>query len=200
MMRLLFWILLLIPISCHDKQGSTLDVSSKYYEHINVLAWQREILPIDSVRIEGVLPVLISRDSLVSFLGRPDKIVDADTFIGSNLDLVDGSGERSHYLIIDSNIFELKNKNAILHTFSFENNNKRITIPGMILSNQTSPKDVQMIFPESGRLLIGHASNTWSGFMMVNEGPPNTIHKMWVFIFKSGHLSKLKLVNYSPFI
>lgn len=126
--------------------------------------------------------------------------MDADTFIGSNVDLVDGSGGLSHYLIIDSNIFELKNKKAILHTFSFENNDKRIIIPGIILSNQTSPKDVQMIFPESGRLLIGHASNTWSGFMMVNEGPPNTIHKMWVFIFKSGHLSKLKLVNYSPFI
>jgi hypothetical protein len=56
-------------------------------------------------------------------------------------------------------------------------------------------KQVQNLFPESGQLLIGHYDNCC---MMVNEGPANTVHKVWFFVFKMGHLSKLILQNYSP--
>lgn len=198
--KALHWVLLLFLAACRHENEGLPEKSPNYYENLNVRAWQKEVLPIDSVRISGQFPILTTRYSLINFLGKPDKIFASNILVNSNLDLVRGHNENSEYLVFGNTVFEVKNDKAILHSFSFDNDNTWISIPGLVLNNRTRPKDVQTIYPESGRLLIGNMGNIWSGYMMVNEGPPYSIHKLWVFTFELEKLKTLKLTNYSPFV
>lgn len=170
-----------------------------YYTNVDVRKWHSEYLSIDSILIDGVLPLVTKMPVLLAHLGQPDKIVPVNIPVNTNLNLFDKViGVSDKYLVFGKTIFESRGENVIVHTFSFEGNERKITIPGAILDKNTPPIDVQKLFPESGRLIIGNASNTYSGYMMVCAGPSNSIHKMWVFIFSTGKLTKLMLVNYSP--
>jgi hypothetical protein len=198
-MKYILLFLILSLFSCEHQKVTVGKAPAMNYTNVDVRKWHNEYLSIDSILIDGVLPLVTKMPVLLAHLGQPDTIVPVNIPVNTNLSLFDKVvGVPDKYLIFGSTIFESRGENVIINTFSVEGSDRKIMIPGAILDKNTSPLDLQKLFPESGQLIIGNASNTYSGYMMVCEGPPNSIHKMWVFVFYSGCLTKLMLVNYSP--
>lgn len=99
------------------------DNCTGYYSNLNICKWNEESLPIDSILIDGVMPLNTDTVELFKFLGKPQRIIPISTNRNNCLLLDEDVKIRGNYLIYGNTIFEQYGEHVIVNTIDFESTN-----------------------------------------------------------------------------
>jgi hypothetical protein len=133
-------ILILLLTSCQQEENKSKNEANLNYQKVDVVKWKKEVLSIDSMLLNGVLPLKTSSTTLLRYLGKPNNTFIQNIANGTNLDVFDGQNntQTDKYLAFNDIVFETRNDLAIIKVATFEENDRNIHIPGLILNRYTS--------------------------------------------------------------
>jgi hypothetical protein len=200
-MKQLSLILMLIILSCNEKKVDSAPSTDKitpwrdYCMYIN--AWHEEYLALDSLYLNGKIPLLTNKKMLREVLGKPDKTVEIPIELAYRSYLKVPEEEKAYYYYYGRNIFLCIGDVAIYSVIDFENSDVTLLSSKINLSGNTQPIDVQKVFPESGKLGIWAGSMVF-GYLMLNNSRKGGPYKSSV-IFRGGKLKKMVLHNVAVF-
>lgn len=106
-----------------------------------------DVLPIDSISIDGQLKIYDTRTNLENMLGsKTRKVIVEESFCASFF-----SFEADHltFLHYPEASFEASKDSVVLNVLYFANTDKRIFCPKVILDKHTSLQSLKTIFPKS---------------------------------------------------
>lgn len=151
------WLLvcLCLIVSCKQEKQVPVQVKPKptgYYEQLDVRKWNKEILNLDSLRINDSIPFITKKSVIFKLLGKPSGFFSI--------------GDR-HFIYYGKTIFEEIDHQLWPVTIDFESTDLRIVHPRFTMHSRMLPMVLQHAFPESGRLLNGNNGNMWSGSLSV---------------------------------
>jgi hypothetical protein len=172
-----------------------------YYSAIDIGKWNKEYLSFDSILMNREVPLVTDTTTLFNFLGRPKKIIPISTSRNNGLLIGNGNVSNGNYLIYGNTIFEQFGEKVIVNTIDFESTKIELISSKINLKAGIKPIEIQMAFPESGRLLGGYGGSTWSGNIMVSASKPHGgIHDVWFFIFMGEKLKRVALFSTSMYM
>jgi hypothetical protein len=194
MKYLLLLSLLILLLSCGEKpkDAPLSSIAEKSQQYLDVRFWHQEYINIDSILINGKIPGVTTLPELLRIMGKPNKIL-TKPIEASNLYYLAKNVHVNCYYY-NNLIFEEYQGKVLIHTINLKNSMMEISCSKIRLNAQTIPKDVQKIFPESGKLISG-TGNTWSGYLIINAFPPYAHGKIWLMTFNAGNLSKMILYD-----
>ena len=106
----------------------------------------KEFLDFDVMRLNGKLPLFTKTKSLIKLLGKPDSLIipNPDDFCSPYLD------KPVQLAFYKNSIFEVYGNKIVLSNIIFRDNpNIEVNTPLIILSQKTTLKDLEKLFPNS---------------------------------------------------
>ena len=178
----------MIFLSCHHSDKKNVD-KNDYYS-LDIKTWNQERLDIDSMEINGHIPLITTTTNLVMLLGKPDTIIS----IYPNFSNSPKSDFKNEVLYFKDLRYVTSGENAYIQSINFQNSNLRVIHPKITLDSNTTIKDVQKKFPQAGRLIQGGGS-TFDGFMQLRTSRDWGDVTLWFLIFKRTKLVRLDLLH-----
>lgn len=193
-------ILLGIVFSCKRKDSSKGQVVNKKNEMLrpsmDIFNWRKEILYIDSLKINDAIPIKCSKSELIDYFGLPNEVIETEY---SNYFARYLSRKRvlnGYSLIYDNIVFDEIEGNILLQTINFNHDTDIVlSHPKIELSKHTNIGDLNRVFPESCKLTVV-SGNTWSGHIILKVDDNNLDPRRWVLVFRSEQLVKITLYTF----
>lgn len=187
--NIFFW--LLVFASCRHTDNP--DAEKGRSSWVDVKNWNLERLEMDSMSINGKIPLKTTKAKLFQFLGKPDTIVAIYPKF-SHLDRHTNGYQMVYFKDLRYSMFD---ESIQLSSINFEGSNIKIFHPRITLSQNTDIEELQTIFPESGRLIRGFG-NTFTGFMQLQTTKARGVPTFWVLVFKHTKLIRMDYVEAFP--
>jgi len=175
-------------ISCSDNPGLKKEIVSEVRSKglsLNLQKWRKEVLPVDSLKINGELPLQCSKDQLINYLGKPDRIYQ-----------IEGNSSASKYkYFYGETIFIVNGNNAIVSSIDFTSTPITLVSSDISFGIDFEAIELQSLFPESCKL-IKKSGNLWSGHFQVFASRHVIDDMRWIFYFKQEKLKKVVLYDF----
>lgn len=160
---------------------------------VDVKKWNLEILELDSMTINGNIPLRGTKSNLLELLGKPDTIIP----IYPNFSNV-GKYNFEYKMLYFKNLrYTLINQRVLINSINFEGNNIKLAHPKITLDGNTTIMQLQDIFPESGYLIRGGRS-TFTGYMQLRPTKDWTSPTFWLLVFKDTKLIRIDFIEAFP--
>lgn len=193
MKQLILLLALLYLLSCHSSDPKKIDNydDKDINNHcLDILQWSQERLDIDSITISGNIPLNTSIKNLYILLGKPDTII--PDYI--NFTNREKEGLKSKRLCFKDLQYIALNENAYIQSINFENSTLKVVNSKITLDSNTTIKDVQKIFPQSGRLARGTGAS-FTGYMQLRTSKNWGDISLWFLIFKNTKLVRIDIID-----
>lgn len=186
MKRITLFLSALFLFSCHPSDKNNVEKDDSYL--LDIKKWNHEHLAIDSMMIDGRVPLIATKTQLFALLGKPDTIILVPP------DFSNTPGTKSEMVYFKDLRYVIVGENAFIQSINFENSNLTVTHPKTTLDKNTTVKDVQKMFPQSGRIIRG-GGTTFDGFMQLRSSKEWSDINVWFLIFKRTKLVRLDLIH-----
>jgi len=185
-----------IILSCKKEtkyEGST--SITKPIVVLDINSWKKEILNIDSMKIDGQFPLLFNKEEYIRKFGKPDqrKIMNPQTGYFSYLK--NNINSNAYQLIYGETILDGYQEQIVINTIDFNSTDIEIIHPSITLKKGTPAMEVCRLFPESCKLVIVNG-NRWSGHVELFVSNRNSDPRRWFLVFKSEELIKIILYTF----
>lgn len=187
-MRNFIFVILLFSCTSDEKRITDKMVNNStfvgFYDLVDLKKARSEYLSPTRVSINDGIPIEIPMDSLIKKMGKPDNVIDG-------LDLIDSPVILEHnedspvitYWIYGDLSFEVSGQYAHFKSMRFSEKEGNITIDGKKIDYTTKAMDIQKMFPETGRMLMGHYNHP---LLIVPVRAPIANPAFWMFSFGNG--------------
>ena len=195
-MKCIYVVLILAFLGCDSPSAPEIIYRSIDCEDsgfVNVQEWRKEILHIDSISINGAIPLISSLESFEKVFGEVKTkypINDEDIALYNNQDY------GAIRIVFNGVIVDESNDKAIINTIDFRNTPISLVSPEITLKKDTPVSEVCKTFPRSCRLIPSNG-NLWSGFIELKLHQSGLDFRRIFLIFQGEKLVKIKIVNIS---
>lgn len=195
-MRNIILILLLLFIGCNQTSNEVTNFPKPDCEamgFVNVQRWRAEILSIDSMTVNGYLPLISTIDNYTKELGAVRKVYgiqEEDIALYGNR-----SDEKKRY-VFNGALVDTWGNQAIINALDFRLNDIEIVHPRIILKKGMSVAELCKLFPASCRLIPSNG-NQWSGFIELKLSSSGFDFRRAILIFQREKLIKFKIIEFS---
>jgi len=198
-MRFTWLVTILILLQSCEVEQSEKSYSTnreECFNNVNPSKWRKEILEVDSLKIDGLIPFVSDRSTILKKFGNPDRISKKN---GNNTFL--NILVRDEYLdvqemIYGSSIFETKGQVAIFTLIDFESTDVEIIHPKITLKRNLKIEEICILFPESCKLML-LAGNLWSGHIELRASDSTLDSRRLYLVFRNEKLVKVLVNNFS---
>lgn len=165
------------------------------YGMVDVKKWQKEILYIDSVLIDGYLPVQTNKASILKKFGLPNRTIQ----VAERFDFMPCAAKNTQFirLFYGRTIFDLIESHAIVRAIDFSSTDIKLIHKGTVLSKGTNIRNIVNVFPESCKLIV-MSGNAWSGYIELKASDKSLDPRRWILIFQNEELVKIMLCQFGP--
>ncbi len=175
-------------IDIDDKSSSTEEVKFDRIKPIsvNVYKWRLERINADSVRIDGTIPIVASKDEIINKFGQPTRI----NQVSPKRNYMVSDGDKAYEWEYGGTVFDLVDGKLTLKILDFSSTDVTLVVDSLTLRKGMLGTDVCELFPESRKLLIPDGGSMWSGHLTLRSGR-NDPYRRWILVFKGEKLAKI---------
>jgi len=158
---------------------------------ISVKEWRNEIFNLDSLRLNGTIPLVATLNEFEKLFGSY-----LNNYPVRNEDLALYGGEDAIKMryIFNGAIVDKWGEQAIINTVDLRLTNLELNYPKIILKGGMSPEEICKLFPRSCRL-IPMNGNAWSGYIELKVHSSGLDFRRIFLIFQGERLIKFKIIN-----
>jgi hypothetical protein len=197
MKNITFYLLMILVmnLSCSDKTESNHVKQNDCSDMLDLEKWRKEILNLDSILINGTVPIISTRRAILKIFGEPDKITKINPNEGFLPYLSEASTNYEAFsLIYGGTSFDEIGGSVILNTIDFNSTDKiELMHPKITLKKGMSINKIKEIYPE----LIINSGNAWSGHIELKTSNYPLDPRRWFLIFRVEQLEKIVLYTFS---
>jgi hypothetical protein len=164
---------------------------------VNIMDYRKEIFPVDSVRINGKFPFLMTKDQFSQLFGKADSIITAPAVLHDNglfsfLDLPAESG--AQYYMIKNSLFVTKGDYVLPVLIDLVSTPVNLMYKNINIGRGTSGSYIKKQFPMSTRLGKGTQSDA-GGYVIVEATDFDLGDQLWMFLLQGDRLAKIYLYS-----
>jgi hypothetical protein len=191
----LFFIAITLLLKCNipkDDVSLAKEIDCEEIGFVNVSDWRKEIMFIDSLKLNGKYNVINEIEVFAKVLGKPlrEYVIDEEISIYSK------SETEKKRVIYKDIVIDRIGKKAIINTIDLRQNAYYITSPKITLRGGMPVSEVCQIYPRSCRL-IQTGGNVWTGYIEL-RGHDSGIDMRRIFlVFYGEKLVKFKILDLS---
>jgi len=163
---------------------------------LNIDDWRREILDVDSVLINGAIPIITTKENIFKILGPPKNRTKISSNSGFLPYLKTDSLSKAYRIYYGETFFDEIENVAILNTLDFRSTNVQLVHPLITLKGGLTVIELSKIFPESCKL-ITLSGNSWSGHIELHTSNKGLDPRRWFLIFQNEQLVKIILFTFN---
>lgn len=187
----------LFIVSCTDRgKVITEDFVPDCSGMLDVKKWRNEILDVDSLKINGRIPVICDKLDIVNLLGKPDQEIDLNISEGFVPYLIKDSLSKASRVQYGRTIFDEVEGKVIVNTIDFRSTDIELNHPKVVLKYGMSAIEISKVFPESCKLIIVNG-NAWSGHVELLASNKELDPRRWFLVFQNEGLIKVILYTFS---
>jgi hypothetical protein len=194
----IFFLFLVLVSACQQAGHQVIndELITQTYNCANLEMWKKEVMPFDSVKINGILPVISTKSEVIKVFGSPSKTIKLHHKSDLLSSLVNNSDMPTERLYFGNTIYDILGSVAVLKTIDLEESNATLTFSKTIISAKTPSINLCKLFPESCKLMIKNNGNLISGTIQVKSSTSASYYNMIWFIYISGErISRVSFVD-----
>jgi len=190
---------LIKPVSKRDNNAdvnTTLDTLNKYYPDSNYVykidssKTNAEFIEWDSVRINGILPLITNTKDLYQLLGQPDSIV---TPVYEDVSIAYFYNDKFKFAYFKDSEFEISGDSAVISYLNFEKQPGMVLNAGSLtLTHNTTLAELKKIFPQAVKSkykFIVDKIGKCTGISVATSKYYND--DLWLLFFRKGRLIRI---------
>lgn len=160
---------------------------------VNVQEWRKEILHVDSISINGKVPLINSLSVFTDVFGSIEFKYPVQS---EEVAIYNVEASEMVRNIFKGAIVDGSNEKSIVNTIDFRNTSISLVHPEITLKNGTPVSEVCKVFPRSCRLIPSNG-NLWSGFIELKLHQSGLDFRRIFLIFQGEKLVKVRIINVS---
>lgn len=188
-------ILVMALIGCNDTPEELVRYQATDCEDqgfVNVQEWRKEVLEIDSMTINGNLPLISTIEAYNRELGKAHARY---SVTAEDISLYGENPNWKDRYIFEKVIVDTWSDEAIVNTIDFRESDIKVMHPKIVLKEGTPVHEVCTLFPRSCRLISSNG-NQWSGFIELRASRSGLDFRRVFLIFRREKLIKLRIINF----
>ena len=189
-------ILVLVLIGCNDTPNEVIKYQTTDCEDqgfVNVQEWRKEVLAIDSMTINGTLPIISTIERYERELGES---YSSYSVISEDISLYGKDPDAKDRYLFKNVIVDKWHEESIVNMIDFRGSDITVFHPRIILKEGTPVRDVCNLYPRSCRLIPSNG-NQWSGFIELKASRAGLDFRRVFLIFQREKLIKLRIINFA---
>lgn len=196
MKKLFLILIILLLFSCTKKEDAIYFKNESCKGMLDIEKWKREILHIDSIKINGKINIIDDKKKVLREFGAPTEILQPSSFSSFIPYLYMDSTEKHYEILYGKTVFEGIGGKVVLKEVDFQSTDIELIHPKIVLRKQTPALEICKLFPESCKLIIING-NAWSGHIELKCSDKDLDPRRWFLIFQREELTRVVLYTFT---